>query len=303
MRIKILGTANAWGSNEFLGTPFPLTGTLANGTTIEFRRYRTSLFLESRDGKRILIDCGPDFAHQRRQFQLGRLDAILFTHPHPDHILGVDEVNVYKEEARHRNVAWIPIPAYADPSCWQNIRARGFAYIIDALHLVVENPLQSFQSLQIGTVTITPFSVEHSVYAPGAVGFIFTEESKEGRRRVIYTGDLWAVCDPTHPVFREPVDLLIMECDRWDGLAGPAVGGGHMSLQEAIRFLNDGVFSSPRPKQVCFVHFGDNGPQGPLSTYRDWRQGTISRLSCRGLQSVIPDEDAVIGHEGLTFTF
>lgn len=298
MKITILGTANAWGSNEFRGTPSPLTGALSNGATVEFRRYRTSLFLESSDGKRILIDCGPDFAHQRRQFQLGRLDAILFTHPHPDHILGFDEINVYTAVAN-----CVPIPAYAHPACWQNIRARGFAYIIDALHLVTENPLHSLQSFQIGTVTITPFSVEHSVYAPGAVGFIFTEESKEGRRRVIYTGDLWAVCDPTHSVFGEPVDLLVMECDRWDGLAGPAVGGGHMSLQEAIRFLSDGVFSNPRPKQVCFVHFGDSGPRGPLSTYRDWREGTISRLAARGLQSMIPDEDAVIGYEGLTFIF
>ena len=78
-----------------------------------------------------------------------------------------------------------------------------------------------------------------------------------------------------------------------------------MSFLEAVRFLANGAFSNPRPKQVVFVHFGDNGPnesRGPKlarSGYKDWRDALISGLTSAGLGDVMPDQDAVVGYEGL----
>jgi phosphoribosyl 1,2-cyclic phosphodiesterase len=298
MKVTILGTANAWGVNELAGASWPMKGVLSDGrTTVEFRRYRTSLLVETRDGKRILVDCGPDFAHQRREFKVGIPDAILITHPHFDHIGGLDDLNVY------RLPGGLPIPVYAHPDCWTAIKhTKGFGYLVEPLGLVSEEHLRPFEDFSIGSVTVTPFPVEHSPHAPGAVGYAFAEQKGNEVKRVLYTGDLWAVSDPTHPLFANAFDVLIMECDRWQGLAGPSVGGGHMSFQEAVRWLTSGVFSDPKPKQVVFVHFGDNGPRGVATTYADWRSSIVDGLRRNGLACVMPNEDLVVGYEGLTFS-
>ena len=73
-------------------------------------RLRTSAVVET-EGRRILIDCGPDFRWQVITNRIYQLDAVLITHEHYDHVGGLDdlrpfcrygEVNVYAEE----NVAY-----------------------------------------------------------------------------------------------------------------------------------------------------------------------------------------------------
>jgi phosphoribosyl 1,2-cyclic phosphodiesterase len=276
-----------------------MRGQLASGKSVEIRKYRTSLHVKTEDGKVILVDCGPDFAHQVREFGIQVPDAILITHPHLDHIAGLDEINLYKPTGR------LPVPVYATEACWNCIKAeRGMGYIVKPLDLVTENVLLAnfdCPAFAVGSVTVTPFPVEHQHrVAPGAVGFVLEERTGGQSRRILYSGDFWAVSNPANPLFSAVFDIVILECDRWDRLAGPAVGGGHMSFQEALRMLKNGLFANPLPKKVVFVHFGDNGPKGTSSTYQDWRDSIISDLRADGLVSVIPDEDEVIGYEGLT---
>jgi hypothetical protein len=77
---------------------------------------------------------------------------------------------------------------------------------------------------------------------------------------------------------------LVMECDRFEGLVAQSVAGGHMSSEEAMRCLNGGVFSLAQANRIVFVHFGDNGPKGPTSTYVDWCNAIIDgcvRMACQ----------------------
>ncbi|MBX6746889.1 MAG: MBL fold metallo-hydrolase, partial [Acetobacteraceae bacterium] len=56
------------------------------------RRTRTSALVEGPDGGRLLIDAGPDLRAQLLAVGVARLDAVLFTHAHADHILGIDDL-------------------------------------------------------------------------------------------------------------------------------------------------------------------------------------------------------------------
>lgn len=85
---------------------------------------------ESRPGRQpealtsIVIDSTPDFRFQALRAGMCRLDAILYTHPHADHILGLDDVrpfNFYQEG---------PIPIYGNRRTIDSIRER-FSYIFE----------------------------------------------------------------------------------------------------------------------------------------------------------------------------
>jgi phosphoribosyl 1,2-cyclic phosphate phosphodiesterase len=58
------------------------------------RRTRASIVVEADDGARLLVDTGPDMRSQLLANGIGRVDAILYTHAHADHITGIDDVRI-----------------------------------------------------------------------------------------------------------------------------------------------------------------------------------------------------------------
>jgi len=87
------------------------------------KRTRPSLLVRF-DGRALVIDTTPDFRTQALREGLDRLDAVLFTHSHADHILGLDDVRVFYFRQQK------PIPIYADAQCMKDIK-RTFKYIFD----------------------------------------------------------------------------------------------------------------------------------------------------------------------------
>jgi phosphoribosyl 1,2-cyclic phosphate phosphodiesterase len=63
------------------------------------QRLRTSLLLES-DDSTIVFDAGPDFRQQMLKEKVTRLDAIILTHEHKDHIAGMDDVRAFNYKTR-----------------------------------------------------------------------------------------------------------------------------------------------------------------------------------------------------------
>jgi phosphoribosyl 1,2-cyclic phosphate phosphodiesterase len=58
------------------------------------KRLRSSIHIQA-DGKSFVIDTGPDFRQQMLRESIGKLDAVIFTHSHKDHIAGLDDVRAY----------------------------------------------------------------------------------------------------------------------------------------------------------------------------------------------------------------
>jgi len=87
------------------------------------KRTRPSVLL-SYGGHNVLIDTTPDFRYQAMRARLERLDAVLYTHGHADHILGLDDIRPYN--LKQRGV----VPVYASAATLKILR-RTFAYIFD----------------------------------------------------------------------------------------------------------------------------------------------------------------------------
>jgi phosphoribosyl 1,2-cyclic phosphate phosphodiesterase len=58
------------------------------------RRTRSAALVEDADGRRLLIDAGPDLRAQLLACRIGRLDAVVITHTHADHVMGLDELRI-----------------------------------------------------------------------------------------------------------------------------------------------------------------------------------------------------------------
>ena len=72
----------------------------------------------------MLVDAGPDLRAQALRFGIRRVDAILFTHGHADHILGLDDVRRFNALQRR------PMACYGDARTLDDIR-KVFSYVFD----------------------------------------------------------------------------------------------------------------------------------------------------------------------------
>ncbi len=89
MKVTFLGTGTSQG--------VPVIGCQCEVcTSMDYRdkRLRSSIHLYI-EGKNFVIDTGPDFRQQMLREQINKLDAVLFTHGHKDHIAGLDDVRAY----------------------------------------------------------------------------------------------------------------------------------------------------------------------------------------------------------------
>ena len=90
LRLTFLGTGTS------IGVPAIGCGCeVCHSTLSEDKRLRTSALIESNSGLRVLIDCGPDFRQQILTQPFRKIDAVLLTHIHYDHVAGLDDLRPF----------------------------------------------------------------------------------------------------------------------------------------------------------------------------------------------------------------
>jgi phosphoribosyl 1,2-cyclic phosphate phosphodiesterase len=118
MKVTFLGTGTSTG--------VPVVGchcAVCTSANPKNQRLRQSVKIESH-GKHFLIDTTPDLRLQLLRFPIPRLDFVLFTHSHSDHLMGLDDIRPFNFRQRE------PVHAYANPFTAKAIR-RAFSYIWD----------------------------------------------------------------------------------------------------------------------------------------------------------------------------
>lgn len=126
---------------------------------IKDKRLRTSFFIES-DSTSIVIDTGPDFRQQMLTNSITRMDAVVFTHEHKDHVAGMDDIRAFNFSQKK------DMDVYASDLV-QIALKREFPYVFSEnkypgvpqvqLHTIADH------SFRIGDIKLMPINVEHYI--------------------------------------------------------------------------------------------------------------------------------------------
>ncbi|MSO92719.1 MAG: MBL fold metallo-hydrolase [Rhodospirillales bacterium] len=126
------------------------------------RRLRPSILVQE-SSTNLLVDTSPDLRQQLLNADVRRLDAVLYTHAHADHLHGIDDLRGINRAMQSA------IPAYADAPTWQGIRAR-FAYALDPLKpdatiiykpTLAQHEIKAGETLTIAGIPVQAFDQNH----------------------------------------------------------------------------------------------------------------------------------------------
>ena len=133
MKINFLGTGTSQGI-PVIGSKHPV----CLSPDKKDKRLRTSILIDWK-GDYIIIDCGPDFRYQMLRSNCSKIDAILFTHEHNDHVSGLDDVRPFYFK-------YGTIPIYAEKRVLNSLTNR-FPYIFNKV-----NNIPSVPSVKINVI-------------------------------------------------------------------------------------------------------------------------------------------------------
>lgn len=124
-------------------------------------RTRSSIIIETDEGTRLLVDCGPDLRTQLLRNRIAHVDALIVTHEHADHIGGFDDIRGINRVIER------PLPLYASPSVLKSMRER-FPYAFKpwsggAFFRPVPESIEvsAPETLNIGRTRVTFFAQRH----------------------------------------------------------------------------------------------------------------------------------------------
>jgi len=190
-------------------------------------RLRSSVLLEV-DGKNILIDCGPDFRMQMLRYGVSRIDAVLITHEHYDHVGGLDDLRPFSFDK--------DMKIFAEANVLEAIQVR-MPYVVPSHHCF------GLPRLALTPVGLMPFNVEGVSVTPIRVmhGRLPILGYRIGN--IAYLTDVKTIPEEEYEKL-SGLDFLIIDALRKDNRHHT-----HAGLDEALLHIE-----RIRPKQAFLTH-------------------------------------------------
>ena len=191
-------------------------------------RLRSSVMIEV-DNINLVIDTGPDFRQQMLREKVEKVDAVLFTHHHKDHVAGMDDIRAF-------NYRWKKdMPLYCTKPTQQALK-REFPYVFSEVKYpgipevkinIIKNKLFKIQD-----TTIIPIEAQH--YMMPVFGFRI--------KNFVYLTDVSEISEAEKEKMKG-ADLIILDALR----RKPHIS--HFNLEQALTLLEE-----LKPKQALLIH-------------------------------------------------
>ena len=193
------------------------------------KRLRVSILIEHA-GKTILVDTSSDFRQQALRANIRRLDAVLITHCHVDHVFGLDDI-------RPLNFRYGAMPIFANEIAWVDLR-RIFQYIFEPTHFggglpqLIPHTVVHNSPFSIGEIEVTPLEVIHGKLP--VVAYRFNDFA--------YATDLKTIPTDSMDGLRG-LDVLVLDCVRIKPHST------HLNLEEALA-----IIEILKPRRAYLTH-------------------------------------------------
>ena len=225
MKLTFLGTGTS------VGVPtIGCTCRVCSSTETHDKRLRASVLVESGD-TRVLVDCGPDFRQQMLGREFKKIDAVLLTHEHYDHVGGIDDLRPF--------CTFGEVDVYADGNTVGDLRRR-IPYCfgeskypgVPKINLSVVEPHRPFS---IGSIDVLPIQVMHGKLP--ILGYRFGD--------LVYITDMKTI-RKEEMEYLKGVKILIVNALRFS-----PEHHSHMTVNEAMEFIR-----MVSPEKTYFTHMG-----------------------------------------------
>ncbi len=206
------------------------------------RRTRVSIIVESKEGKRLLVDTSTDLRHQLLACNIDKVDAVFWTHDHADHCHGIDDLRPMRYGRGG------PLPGYASDETARRLRLR-FDYVFAGqFGYPTIVALETLERLRI----CNGFGVRHCQMPHGpakSTGFRFECDGKS----ISYATDFSEITRDMIDLF-SGTDLLVTDCLRREG--HPT----HASLEQALTLARE-----TRARKTVLTHLDKSMDYAALS--------------------------------------